>query len=97
MLELFLMAGALAAALCALCKAAELLGCTARGVALRFRRAQVAWHLFYRPSRVQWEDINGLPTMVMKLARGDRLWPRWWCATVGIGAAVTSEAPRRVA
>jgi len=90
MVELLLKAGLLAGALLALTKVAELLGLAFRDVTRRMMRAQMAWQLFNRPSRVRWDDINGLPTTVIELARGDRLWPRWWCITVGVAAAVAS-------
>ena len=88
MVELFLMAGLLAGALLALAKVAQLVGSAFWGTARCVMRARVAWQLFNQPSRVRWDDIDELPMIVVELARGDRLWPRWWCVTVGVAAAV---------
>ena len=67
---------------------AELLRDAYQGVACRLRRLRTVRQIFWQPSQPAWEDIDTLPRVVVELARGDRLWPRWWCATRSAVAVV---------
>ena len=84
--EFLVEAGKVAGSIVAVAALVGLLGSTCRGINGRVKRIRTVWELFLRPSRPSWDDVVALPDRVVSLARGDRMWPRWWCLMVASSA-----------
>lgn len=76
--EFLVQASKVAGGVVALAALVVLLGSIFGGIKGRVKRIRTVGELFLRPSGVSWDDVVALPDLVMELARGDRVWPRWW-------------------